>query len=246
MEIISTITVGLLGALVPLVLWLIDHRAKKLELKNQKVRIEDTEEQLRIARRAMPDNLEVIENVSDVLQNSVLMIIRRLVKKKKDIIIENFGLDLETVIPWINTNIVHAEEFADISFNIRSLIINPESKMLKHLINGESNITATAVTASISGAENFNRLTKLHKFKFVIKQYDQFPMFHGFIINHEDLFIGFTHIDKGKLIGGAEPYLHVSKGESNPARLTKHYFRFFTDWFNYYWEISKEVVNVNK
>jgi hypothetical protein len=251
---------GALSAIVPLVLWLVDRRSKKLEIRKQQADLEKKDQslenlkqenhlkdlELKRARMVIPKDLEIIEDVDDVLQHHVLKIIRQTAQDNENVLIENFGLDLESVIPWINNKIIHPIEFDNTHVTIRSLIINPESSILKNLIDGESNITTIAVNASIASARKMADSRNIDKFCMIIRQYDYYPLIHGFIINKKHLFLGFTNIENGKLIGGTQPYIHLIKTVNTTSHLTNHYFQFFTDWFRLYWEESKEIVNVNK
>ena len=153
---------------------------------------------------------------------------------------------MESVIPWLNNKIIHPVEFDDVHITMNSLIVNPESIHLKDLVDGDSNITTIAVNSSIASAKKIANQSNLTKFSLVIRQYDCFPIIHGFVINKEHLFLGFTNIENGKLIGGTQPYIHLIKSNSNPSHFTNHYFQFFDDWFKHYWSISNEIINVNK
>ena len=259
MDLISLL-IGVSGAIIPVVLWLLDRRSKNLEIRQQQrvlksqdaalegLRKENIQKdnEIRLAKKAIPKDLEIIEDVDDVLQHYVLSIIRQKVSENEDILIENFGLDLESVIPWLNNKIIHPVEFDDVHITMNSLIVNPESIHLKDLVDGDSNITTIAVNSSIASAKKIANQSNLTKFSLVIRQYDCFPIIHGFVINKEHLFLGFTNIENGKLIGGTQPYIHLTKSDNNPSHLTNHYFQFFDDWFKHYWSISNEIINVNK
>src|SRR5690606_26583181 len=127
-----------------------------------------------------------------------------------------------------------------------SLIIDPESKYLKNFIDGQSNISSQIVSSSIIIGNNLKTHDDLDRFCLEIRQYELPPIFHGFILNDEHLFIGFTEIHNGKIIGGTKPYLYLWRDKNQDSELNAHFFRFYKDWFNYYWELSKEVVNVKK
>jgi hypothetical protein len=195
-------------------------------------------------KNTFPKDLEIIDDVTDVLKDRLLPIIMEQAAKKKHIKIENIGLDLETVMPWINQKIISSKKLENIRFEMKSLIIDPESVFLKELINERSNISSVTINASIEVAKNLV-YQDLYKFSFELKQYDLPPILHGFLMNDEHLFLGFTEIINGKLFGGTRPYLHLCKQE-NMSDITSHYFSFFKSWFEYYWSISKEVVDVKK
>ena len=203
------------------------------------------ETELEKIKNAFPQDLEVIGDVSDVLKDRVLPLIVEQASKKQHIKIENFGLDLETVMPWINHKIISSKKFGVVRFEMKSLIINPKSAYLKDLINGSSNISSTTINASIEAAKNLIN-HDAYRFSFELRQYDLPPIFHGFLVNEEHLFLGFTEIVNGKLIGGTKPYLHLCKQPDDTSEITAHYFNIFKDWFEYYWTRSKEVAHVKK
>jgi hypothetical protein len=102
------------------------------------------------------------------------------------------------------------------------------------------------IAASIASGLDFNNHAELDRFSFEMRQYDLPPIFHGLLLNDSHLFLGFTEIHDGKIIGGTKPYLHLWHDDQKDSSLNSHYFRFYKDWFAYYWENSKEVVKVKK
>ena len=222
-------------------------RSKKKESQIQKLTTEniEIEKELEKANKSFPKDLEIIDDASDVLKDRLLPLITKLASKNIEIRIENFGLDLETVMPWINQKILTSEKLKYVNLEMKALIINPESRYLKGLINGRSNISGATINSSIEAANNLIN-HNLHKFSFEMRKYDLPPIFHGFLLNDEHLFLGFTEIEGGKLVGGTKPYLYLNKKNENISDITLHYFSFFKNWFYYNWNISQEVTNVRK
>ena len=218
-----------------------DDNLKQLQLNSSKLKSE-----LEGLNKTLPKNFEIIRNVDEVLQKKILPLIREEMAEHNAIIIENFGLDLHSVMPWIENQIIHSNEFDNSKVEIKSLIINPESEYLKKFIDGKSNISSNIVAASINIANSFNGHEDLDRFSLELRQYDLPPIFHGFLLNNEHLFLGFTEIPEGKIVGGIKPYLHLWKEGKSTSEFNLHYFKFFSNWFNYYWNISKEVANVKK
>jgi hypothetical protein len=194
----------------------------------------------------LPKNFEVIKDVDDVLHRKILPIIRAESQTKKKVTVLNLGLDLHSVMPWMENKIIRSDEFDHTHIEVHSLIIDPESKYLKNFIDGQSNISSQIVSSSIIIGNNLKNHDDLDRFCLEIRQYELPPIFHGFILNDEHLFIGFTEIHNGKIIGGTKPYLYLWRDKNQDSELNAHFFRFYKDWFNYYWELSKEVVNVKK
>lgn len=239
--IIATLFSGAIGSIV---LYLLKKREKQiLQLTKDKAAMGN---ELQKAKEAFPNDLEIINDVNDVLNEKLLPIIIKSSANTKKVKIQNFGLDLETVMPWIKHRIVKLNEHQKVCFEIKSLIINPESNHVKDLLNGRSDISAATINSSIEAAKSLDHYNDLYKFSFEIKQYDLPPIFHGFLVNDEHLFLGFTEIDNGKLLGGTKPYLHLCKKTKNNSEITLHYFNSYSHWFYYYWGISKTVANVTK
>lgn len=248
----ETIIVGIIGGLFSLLSIFITHRLtlkkdkeranliKQLEQDNSSLK-SDLEE----LKKTIPKNFEILENVQEVLKEKILPIIREQIKIDDRIIIDNFGLDLQSVIPWIEDHIT-TKELNNVEIKIKSLIINPNSENIKNLLGAPGNIRSSTVLSSIDTANEFNNLENLLNFSLQIRQYNLPPIFHGFLLNKEHLFIGFTELHGGKIEGGKKPYLHLWKDGKTKSDFNLHYFQFFKDWFDYFWSISKEVANVKK
>src|SRR5690606_34350111 len=89
------------------------------------------QEELEQAIQKSPKNFEVIKDVDDVLHRKILPLLRMESAKRKKIIVKNLGLDLHSVMPWMENKIIHSEEFDNIHIEIDSLIINPSSHYIK-------------------------------------------------------------------------------------------------------------------
>ncbi|AXG71473.1 hypothetical protein KORDIASMS9_03730 [Kordia sp. SMS9] len=187
-------------------------------------------------------NFEIINDSTDVLNTRLLPIIERLSLEGETIEINNIGLDLETVIPWINQKIIASKKNLIVEIKLKTLIIDDNSEFIKSIINGKSNIQSSVLHASMDIAQKIIQ-ENYHNFTLEIKKYSSPPLIHGFIINNEHLFLGFTEIVNKKLHGGVFPYLYLKK--DNSSDLNKHYFNFFKSWFDYYW-MNAESMNNNK
>jgi hypothetical protein len=216
----------------------IKNAIKKLGPKNV---VAQTEED----KNCFPKDLKIIEDVGSVLQTHVLPIIRNVVSEGGSIAFENFGLDMESVMTWLREKI-NKGEFSGVAASFKCLIINPESPYLKELIDNRSNISSDSIKFSIASAKKFADNPDLNKFEFEMRQYDLPPIAHGFIINDTHVFLGFTEIKDGKLIGGIKPYIYLNKQQYESSQIALHYFTFFKSWFNCYWNNSNTVVNVKK
>jgi hypothetical protein len=218
---------------------IIKKRIRELGLKDAQAPISKE------GKNCFPKDIEPFEDVGDVLQNHVLPIVKKLKSEGKKIEVKNFGLDLETVMPWLNIRI-NSGEFAGINAAFKCLIINPESPCINGLIDKGSNVSSNIVNSSINSAREIENNNELNNFELELKQYDLPPIIHGFLINDIHLFLGFTEIISGKLKGGAKPYLYLNKQEHTSSLIALHYYSCFKSWFDHYWSISKTIVNVKK
>lgn len=150
--------------------------------------------------------------------------------------IKNIGLDLEKILPDIKSYIEeNFKKDLQLAFSYNALIINPESPLIKPIINGNSNIKTEYVTASLKKLEDYKQLFKNNEnIKLEIKSYEIPPVIHGIMINRKHLFLGLTEFDSGKLFGSNCPYIYLKY--RNKSRTTMHYFSAFERWFNYTWK----------
>ncbi|MBS1514581.1 MAG: hypothetical protein JSS63_06095 [Bacteroidetes bacterium] len=250
----ETLFVGILGAVTTLVAAYIVHF---LSLKRDKIGKNEinklTEDnsslknEIQELKNASPKNFQIVKDVDDVLHKRILPILREQINLHDQIVVHNLGLDLQSVIPWIENQIINNREFDNIKLEINSLIIDPDSEYTKNLLGDGSNIRAENIKTSIQIANNFNTTyPDLIRFSLKMKKYKLPPIFHGFLLNDEHLFIGFTELKEGKIIGGIKPYIHLWNDGKTRSDFNSHYFNFFKNWFDYYWNISTEVANVKK
>ncbi len=214
----------------------IKNAIRKLGVKNAPVE-ED--------KNCFPKDIKVIENVGSVLQNQVSPIIQSIISSGENLAVKNFGLDLQNVMTWMK-DCVQAGQFDGATVSFQCLILNPESPYLKPLIDGDSNVASDSVTFSIGSAKKFADSKTLSRFSLEMRQYDMPPVAHGFIINDTHVFLSFTEVKDGKLIGGIKPYIYLNKQQSDSSSIALNYFTFFKSWFDAYWNISNTVVNVAK
>lgn len=201
-------------------------RREFLNKKEQLSRKTEELEQLNI----LNSNLEIIENLSIVFDR-INKLIREEILLNKVLLIKNYGLDLEQTLPWLKRNI-DEKVFKNINIEYRGLLINPDASINNELIDGESNIRTSCVLDKISLASSIRNM-QLSNVKVEIKKYDIPPIIHGFNINDKYLFIGFTRVSKGKLTGGADPYLFLNYNSN--SNISEHYFDVYNSWFDFLW-----------
>jgi hypothetical protein len=182
---------------------------------------------------ALENSVEVTSKISDILlaQCATLDIIT----------VQNFGLDLETVMPWLKNKLLLEHKLLGCKLVYQGLIANHESEVLLPLINGTSNIKTTYINASLESAGELTELD-IRNIDVEIRAYDTPPIFHGFIINEKHLFISFTEIQLGKIKGGVFPYMYMQYDKT--SKLNQHYFRMFKSWFVHIWDKSVLRVKV--
>lgn len=186
-------------------------------------------------------NFEELFSEEDKLLQNVGSVLRKLESilldeaKTGSIEIQNFGLDLETVIPWLLTNVTLNEALNDIQVSYKGLIIDPHSPSIKPLIDGNSDLRTVTVKSRIEEIKKIE-LRKTRKLEIALKSYVLPPVVHGFLINKKHLFMSFTEIKKSKIKGGSFPYIYMELDFT--SELNKHYFNMFQTWFDYTWEKS--------
>ena len=188
--IVATLLSGALGSFVTHLLGRKKTERKDAEIKQLTQENDAIEKELEKTKHIFPKDIEIINDVDDVLSKKILPLLHEKTSKRQKIKIDNFGLDLHSVMNWLKNKIVFPNKSDVINLEIKSLIINPESIYIKHLIDGDSNISSQVVNSSISNAKDFEHNNNLYKFCFEIKQYELPPILHGFIVDEEALIFG--------------------------------------------------------
>ena len=155
------------------------------------------------------------------------------------VIMWNFGLDLEVVMPWLANVVIEKKIKNNAHFHYKGLIINPDYEKIVPLLGGHSNISKKCVEAQLERAETLKN-QKLNNVSMELRSYSNLPHFHGFVINEKHLFVGFTEIEAGKLMGGKYPYIYILRNDR--SQFSKHLFDMFLSWFNYTWETSQTKI----
>ncbi len=186
-------------------------------------------------------NDEFLQNVYETLPK-ITEILKESCRSEK-ISVLNFGLDLETVVPWLNNSILPDECFSKVFIEYKALIINPDSDNIKSLIDGESDLKSITVKSRLEEIKKLNFLN-IEQVNIEVKSYDIPPVFHGFILNDKHLFLSYTEIINGKLRGGLFPYIYMEL--DNTSKLNSHYFNMYKSWFSHFWNSSTLVYNLKK
>src|SRR5690606_38362618 len=100
--IIATLLSGAIGTITSVLLGRKKVQEKEEQIQDLIHENNSIEIELEETKKSFPKDLKIIDDVSDVLKDHLLPIIIEQAIKKKYIKIDNFGLDLETVMPWIN------------------------------------------------------------------------------------------------------------------------------------------------
>jgi hypothetical protein len=171
------------------------------------------------------------------------LIINEEYKSLDQISIRNMGLDLETVMPWLRNKVLTSSDLRNTPVDYKGLIINPESSCVKDFINGTSNVKKKFVEFSLESADSIKEMN-ISNIKIEIKSYQCLPIIYGFILNDKHLFLGFTEIIDGKIMGGTTPYIYLKFNKT--SKLNVHYFNMFNSWFNKFWGSSNTIIKIIK
>lgn len=229
------LTVAILG-IVGTAIQTIYARTQTKLAKSQTLKAERASSQNNQFKELFSEDDELLPNVSTVLTK--LEEILALEAKSGTIEIHNFGLDLETVVPWFVNKIGTNMQLNDVHLVYKALVIDPNSELIKDMIDGKSDLNKLTVNSRLEEIKKLD-FFKLSKVDVEIRSYKLPPVIHGFLLNNKHLFLSFTEIDSGKLKGGSFPYVYMEFNHS--SRLNKHYFNMFKTWFEHIWNSSKQA-----
>ncbi len=211
---------------------------KQAELAEQKsIELEIAQKRNFTCAQLFGDNDEYIDHVGDVLDHLENLLID-LANSGQPIQIENFGLDLETVVPWFKKDVCRNIKLKDAVIEYKGLIIDHESDSLKPLINANSDIQSDIAESRINEVKAFDFYQR-QNLKVELRKYAQPPIIHGFLVNNKYLFLSFTEIKKGKLQGGYLPYIYIEYNKT--SLMNQHFFEMFKTWFDYIYHNSPLV-----
>ncbi len=214
----------IIGVIAPFLIWLV---VKCISLKRRNKKFND-----------LNPSLEVLGNYQ-VVWKKTLEIFESELREENNLVLKNFGLDLERILPDLGDyihKIINSQR--RLSFSYSGLIINPESELIKPLINGKSNIQKEFVISSYKRLQLFKEEFKQKNIQLEVRSYDFPSSVHGIMINDKYLFLGFTEITDGKLFGADRPYIYLKYDQNISA--TRHYFTLYNNWFDYYWNYEKK------
>lgn len=202
--------------------------------------------QTRIAEKASDQNKQFKELFSE--EDELLTHVGKVLTKLENILIKesktgyveikNFGLDLETVVPWLVYDIGLNNKLSKTEINYQGLIINPDSDLINSMINAESDLRSKTVESKLEEIRKLDG-TNSSKLHVELRQYDIPPVIHGFLINNKYLFLSFTEVESNKIKGGSFPYTFMEYNHS--SKLNCHYFNMFKTWFSHTWNMSDSL-----
>jgi hypothetical protein len=185
-------------------------------------------------------NPTFIPNITNVIP-LVLPLIATNEHSASQLTIKVFGLDLETVTPWLQQ--LATDHIVRANIAIKVLMIDVGSEVIKQIVGGpKSNVSIKTAEAS---REKIAELADNAAFtgrgiSIELRSYAAAPFFHGYLVGDKYLFLGFTEIRYGKLQGSNYPYMHLTF-DGGSAHV-KHYFRVFDQWFDFYWQRGPSLV----
>jgi|GEM_PF-3948271 len=237
--------------------WIYAHIALRNSKKQHLLEIQDTnkkletskknlnaiQEKLDEAKYAIPKEFKLLPNVHDALEK-LNQIIKERALINKAVEVKIFGLDLQTITPWLITKVIHDDLYNNTFLKFRFLIIDPEDNLINSIIDEESDISKDAIFNSIQNAKAIDKIPDVDRFDFELRKYSMLPIIHGFMVDDEFLGLAFTKIENSKLYGGIYPYFYLY-GNTTSA-LSNLLFGVYKSWFEFYWEHSLSVVNIKK
>lgn len=186
----------------------------------------------------------LISDVEAAKAKIVEIVSRELANTNRPLIIDNFGLDLETV--HLMFRYTFGTQFAGKMVDYRGLVIDPESQWIAATSGPPGNISQQIARHVIDGlngqAEQLEQA--MPHVSIAIKSYWFPPTIHGFIIGGDHLIMGITQF-KGQgigLAGGQSPYVYVRRDPRSPFKTDL--FASFETWFNFWWTNGKPQVNI--
>lgn len=213
------------------------HARKQTKLaQEQSEKVDIAKSQNTELKKLFSEQDELLSNVSAVLIKLEEILIEE--SRLGIVKIQNFGLDLETVVPWFVNKIGTNNKLSNVELIYKGLIINTDSEFIQSMIDGKSDVTQSTVKNRLEEIRKLDNF-QVSKVKVEIKSYDLPPVFHGFLVNDKHLFLSFTEIEDEKLRGGSYPYVYMQFNYN--SKLNRHYFNMFKTWFGYIWNRSKET-----
>lgn len=179
-----------------------------------------------------------LTSVNDVT-NHIADSIKNKFEKHEPIEVKNLGLDGELTLKWIQSEIISNPDVSNVDY--RCVIINPDSPFILPLIDPDLDLPPVEFIQSASAREMINKFNayannddlKRRNINLQVRTYDYPPSIHGFSINDNELYFGYTTFKDGKLSGGVDAYEYVLS--SDKCKLAKHYWNSFNTWFEYLW-----------
>jgi hypothetical protein len=184
------------------------------------------------AYQGAKDVLDVFSAIEELIQETLA--------RQQQATVRNIGLDMELAWGSIENRFLMPVEMKNLTW--RSLIIDPESPAIQAVA---SDTVATDTAAfQISKIRKRGRASKdalaARGVTFECKASPVTPVVHGFLVNDMVLFLSLTRIDTdGRLIGGGNAYWKFLSRPQHQA--TSHFFRVFSDWFDYAWKAGRNV-----
>ncbi|MDC8832503.1 hypothetical protein [Alteromonas gilva] len=174
---------------------------------------------------------EILDNV-EMVKAKIIEIINEESCQNKALRIDNYGLDLETIGPMFRYTFASKLSHRDIYY--RGLVIHPDDEKIAKVCCGNSNLSQSVVQDAVKILTDIDNSTDSN-FSIELYAYDSPPIIHGFVIDDEHLFIGFTHFEAGGLVGGATPYMYIKRDINSAFKqsLFKTYNTWFTHWTKY-------------
>lgn len=218
------------------------------KLKKENSRLKQDILELQKVSSSFSDGENVLDAImpnAETVKIKILEIISNSAKSRSGVLrIDNMGLDLETVHTMFSYTF--NEKFSGRSIEYRGLIIDPENDRVKQVTNASSNLDIEVASRVINSMKNPSQQISenLRNSDIKITKYPDIPIMHGFLIDDEHLFLGFSHFEQGGLVGGNTPYIYVQRDIKSEFK--KELFSMYSTWFDHYWNSGKKCVHLSK
>jgi len=225
---------SLIIGMITVIIGVISIRYYKKQLQvseNERTKLED----LFIKDNQLLSGMDVLDKISQIILSES--------KSNAPISLLNMGLDLETVMPWLRYKLITNEICHRSHVNYKGLIVNPQSNCINNFIDGSSNVRSSFVKSSLESAEAL-KITKIKNYSVEIRSYSCLPIMYGFLLNDIHLFLSFTEIVDGKIMGGGAPYLYLQYDKASILNI--HYFNVYKSWFKKLWSTANIQICIKK
>jgi hypothetical protein len=152
----------------------------------------------------------------------------------KPVVLENIGLDHETVWPYLRDSILAERELGSISCKL--LIVDPNDELLQDLCSDHISLAMAQMVLDKWSRFIARTGTDLAERDITVEYRTNkyLPVVHGLCVNRKYLFWSFSHFGPGPHLRGGDAFYHYCEHDPDDP-VVLHYFKVYSDWFDFYW-----------